>query len=1153
MSESSSCRDSVRRLVSRLLKEQQAHWDREDPVPVETYLDHYPELRANPEAAVDLIYQEVLLRRSRGQAVGLSDCLRRFPEYQAQLREQFELSQILRAPGLQQTLPASAAEPEAPRRPKAPAVPGYEIVRELGRGGMGLVYLAYHLGLKRYVAIKVIHARGRSQSRSRARFRTEAEAIARLHHPNVVQIHEVGEHPDGPYLVLEYLDGGSLDAKLAGTPQPPREAARLVETLARAVHHAHERGIVHRDVKPGNVLLTGEGVPKIGDFGLALLVEGDSGGTESGTVLGTASYLPPEQTDSRRGAVGPAADTYGLGAILYEMLTGRPPFQGENQVETILQVLTADPVPPRHLQPRVPRDLETICQKCLEKKPGKRYASALALAEDLARFLEGRPIKARPTRLWERGLKWARRRPAVATLAAICLGIALLAFGLVTWQWHVADTARGQEAEQRNRFQRLSTEMVLDRGLRWCSQGDVSRGMLELVRCLELAGEGQEDLRNVARSNLADWSHALCSVKNVFPQEGKILAAALSPDGRTALLACADRKAYLWDLSTGERVGDPLPHEARINAVAFGPDGKTILTGTGDPASPRGAAYLWDVTTRQLVRTLEHNGPVRGVAFSPDGRQILTGSSNPGPDEGTAQLWEVDSGKPLGAPFRHRRPVIAVAYSPDGQTIATGCEDRSCRLWDVTSRRIRYLPHGGFVEAVAFSPDATTVLTGSRDSMARLWDIRTEKPKQIGKPMRHQGYVSAVAFSRDGKTLLTGSRDSTACLWDAATHEPFGSALAHQDQVIAVAFHPQGRTLLTASFDGSAKVWQRPAGKTESMVLRHPNQVSAAAYSPDGRKVVAARSNGSIQLWDRATGKEDGPPLQLKPGPTSVAFSPDGKTVLVGCFDKTALLWDLSNRGLVREPLPHPAVVTSVAFSPDGKTLLTGCRDGRARLWDPLTGKQIGRILANPKPVCAVAFHPQRPDTVLTGGEDGKARLWDVVTGKCLREFCGHQGAVKAVAFTRDGQRIVTGSEDWTARIWDATTGQPVGSPLLHEGAVRAVAFSADGKSILTAGSDGAGRLWDVATGRMLGMPLIHLGPVRACGFSPDGRTVLTASEDMTVRLWSLPAEDPTDDVERLRLWCEICTGLELEQSGAAHALDAAGWLERRQRLRGDL
>jgi serine/threonine protein kinase len=279
---------------------------------------------------------------------------------------------------------------------------------------MGVVYRAYDPRLKRQVAIKVIRSGGFARKEERARFHTEAEAIARLQHPDIAHVYEVGEHRDGPYLVLEYVEGGSLDHHLAEKPQPARAAACLVERLARAIQHAHERGIVHRDLKPANVLLTGVGTPKASDFGLAKRLEGGAGVTSSGAPLGTASYMPPEQVRAAADQVGPAADVYALGAILYEMLTGRPPFQGASAAETMLRVLAEGPAPPRRSHPRVPRDLETICLKCLEKQPGRRYASAQALADDLARFPAGKPIEARPIGARERGMKWARRRPVVA-------------------------------------------------------------------------------------------------------------------------------------------------------------------------------------------------------------------------------------------------------------------------------------------------------------------------------------------------------------------------------------------------------------------------------------------------------------------------------------------------------------------------------------------------------------------------------------------------------------------------------------------------------------------------------------------------------------------------------------------------------------------
>jgi serine/threonine protein kinase/tetratricopeptide (TPR) repeat protein len=504
-----------------LLEDQRARWARGEPMPVEAYLLQDPDLSADREAIIDLIYQEVLLQKEKGTAPTLNALLARFPQYAVELKDQLELDELLASPSLNEGFRSSprpcsphslncprpeewrarcSHKPEAQAKggcsplslapqgcvqrcanhdrgaggegdaeateadltkgtqaPVWPTLPGYEIRGELGRGGMGVVYLAHDRRLKRSVAIKLIRDGRSAGKRDLARFHTEAEAVARLQHSNIAQIYEVGEEGDGPYLVLEYLGGGSLEKQLAGKPQPGRAAAGLVETLARAIQYAHERGIVHRDLKPANILLQmaecrlridKEGkmtsglsaicnlqsvIPKIADFGLAKFRESGVGATESGDVLGTASYLPPEQAQGRTKEIGPAADTYALGAILYEMLTGRPPFRGESRVETILQVLTAEPVAPRILQPRVPRDLETICLKCLQKDPRQRYASALEMAEDLRRFLAGEPIRARPVGLWEKGVKWLRRRPAVAALLAVS-AIAVLGFlGLGLW------------------------------------------------------------------------------------------------------------------------------------------------------------------------------------------------------------------------------------------------------------------------------------------------------------------------------------------------------------------------------------------------------------------------------------------------------------------------------------------------------------------------------------------------------------------------------------------------------------------------------------------------------------------------------------------------------------------------------------------------
>jgi tetratricopeptide (TPR) repeat protein len=443
-------------LLDRLCADQGDRWHRGERVRAETYLERHPALAAEAERAVELVYNEVLLREELGETPQLHEYVQRFPQLATQLGRLFEVHGALEpAPQLSVRPTVRVGHTLRPSPPVAapgelPAVPGYEVLGELGRGGMGVVYQARHLSLQRVVALKMILSGGHAGPEELARFRAEAEAQARLQHPNIVQIYEVGEAGGRPYVALEYVDGGSLAQRLAGTPQPARPAAQLVETLARAVHHAHQCGLIHRDLKPANVLVTADGTPKVTDFGLAKRLDVGAGPTRTGDVLGTPSYMAPEQAAGRGKEIAPATDVYALGAILYELLTGRPPFLAETPLETLVQVQSQEPVPPRRLQPKTPRDLETICLKCLQKEPRKRYADAEALADDLGRFLADRPIQARPVgqagRLW----RWCRRKPAVAALgAALLLGVAV-GFPAVTYLW-LAAAANASRAEEQSR------------------------------------------------------------------------------------------------------------------------------------------------------------------------------------------------------------------------------------------------------------------------------------------------------------------------------------------------------------------------------------------------------------------------------------------------------------------------------------------------------------------------------------------------------------------------------------------------------------------------------------------------------------------------------------------------------------------------------
>jgi tetratricopeptide (TPR) repeat protein len=475
--------DSPRASVDALLDDQSGCWRRGEQPLAEVFLGRRPGM-VGDDAALDLICHEILLRIRGGERPTLEEYARRFPRYARQLAAHFEVHQVLLAeasPGL--TCAGAEAAAETPRA-EAPAVGGYEILGELGRGGSGVVYEALHTGLKRRTAVKVLRGGLAADPREAARLRGEALALARIGHPNIIQIYEVGETCGRPFLALEFAPGGSLEARLLRGRPPARAAAALLEMLARAVHAAHRAGVVHRDLKPGNVLFAADGTPKIADFGLAKRLNAEGAQTRADDILGTPSYMAPEQAQGHKGSIGPATDVYGLGAILYELLTGRPPFQGETIWDALEQVARRDPVPPRQLVPQAPRDLETICLKCLRKDPTRRYGSAEELADDLARFLAYRPILARPTPAWERVGKWVRRRPAVASGVAVALSL-------------TAALAVAHEVDLRARLARAERE---------AAAADVDR-LLQGVQGKVNAGHWQEagdELRERALTRLAE-------------------------------------------------------------------------------------------------------------------------------------------------------------------------------------------------------------------------------------------------------------------------------------------------------------------------------------------------------------------------------------------------------------------------------------------------------------------------------------------------------------------------------------------------------------------------------------------------------------------------------------------------------------------------
>jgi WD40 repeat protein/serine/threonine protein kinase len=1079
--------------------------------------------------------------------------------------------------------PTNSAEPSEVRtRPigswSSMALPeqldGFRIIREIGRGGMGIVCEAYQGSLNRHVAIKMLPNRG-----DLARFRREARSAGRLHHTNIVPVFGIGEHEGRHYYVMQFIAGRGLDDLLKerrarldetgdGAAAPSidyREMAKIGAQAAEALAYAHAQGVIHRDVKPSNLLLDAQGTVWITDFGLAYDSTDTETLTHSGEFLGTLRYTAPERIGGRGDA---RADIYGLGVSLYELACGRPAFAQTDRAALLNHVVHHDPLPPREVDPRVPRDLETIILKAMARDPSHRYQTASELAQDLRRFLEDRPIRARRASIAERAWRWSKRNPwlagAIGSTAVALMVVAALAILYANQKERIAEqqtrianeqinaraeirelnvqlARRGDALEESLAKANLNLAMFhLERGRDACQNERIGQGLLHLVECwrrADAAGRLGIDMRRTARFNISEWERRHPELEMVFSHAGRILGVAFSPDGKAILTGGDDNTARLWDAATGRPIGQPLTHEWTVLTVAFSPDGKSVLTGSLDHT-----ARLWDAATgRSIGQPLKHVHGVCAAAFHPDGKTLLTGGH-----ERKARLWDIATGRITGPVLAHGNVVSAVAFSPDGKAILTGNWGGTAQLWDAATGRPvgPELRHQAAVKAVAYSPDGEVVLTGCEDKTARLWDAATGRP--IGATLMHRAGVNAVAFNPDGKTVLTGCEDGSARLWDAATGQSIGSTLTHPDPVKAVTFSPDGKTVLTGSGDGTARLWDAAKDRANGRSLRHAGAVRSVAFGPDG-KVVLTGGNDDARLWDAATGRPIGQPLTPGSAVSAVAFSPDGKTILIGRWNGQASLWDLTTGRPFGQILMHGHMIQSAAFRRDGKAVLTASWEGTVRLWDATTGRPIGPNLSHRPNIFCAALRPDG-EAIIVGYADGTAPVLDATTGQLIGPIVMHRAEVTAAAFSPDGKTLLTGSRDTTARLWDAATGRPIGLPLQHHAEVRSVAFSPDGKTLLTGCNNGAVCLWDAATSQPIGPELRQHAMISGVAFSPDGKTLLTGDEGGVA--WIRPlADELPDDLEYVANWVAVRTGLELDDHGQVRSLDGEAWRARRQRL----